>query len=391
MLKRTFAAVAVSTALVLTFPTPAGAVVANKPVPPTPGFDGEVRSMVHKGDTIYVAGDFTTVTGPDSQTLPRDGLAAVSASTGQVLPWAPRVNGTVNKVLAAKEGVYLVGDFKAISGHSRVDVARVDRVTGAVDRAFKHSSNGVVNAVTLSKRKVYLGGEFTRFDGTSRGQLAAVTRKGTSELRPWAPQSGVGPVTDLVRKRAGVYVGGSFHRIEDTSRSFLALVDGRQGHLVRSFRSRVRNVVLDISVTGTRVYAGTGGAKVGGGATSVKRSDGSVVFERRLDGDVQAITTLKGVVYLGGHFTSICRIGDGQDDTGTCNGEPEGRRLRGASLERDGALTDWNPQLNPGIAQIPGIETFTTYKKSRRLFIGGGFTSSAGVHRERFAQYVEAA
>jgi hypothetical protein len=390
LLKRTLAAVALSSSVLLILPTAASAVVASSPAVATPDFDGLVRSTVHKGDTIYVAGDFTSVTGTDSQTVQRDGLAAVSASTGLVLPWAPTVRGTVNRVLAAKEGVYVVGDFTAVNGRSRTDVARVDRVTGAVDREFKHSSDGVVNAVALSKRKVYLGGEFTRFDGQPRGQLAAVGRKGTSELRRWAPHSGVGPVSDLVRKRAGVYVAGSFHRIEDTSRSFLALVDGRKGRLVRSFKSRVRNVVLDISVTRTRVYAGTGGRTVGGGATSVKRSDGSVVFERRLDGDVQAITTLKGVVYLGGHFTSICPVGGAQDNTGSCIGGAEAERLRGASLERDGTLTGWDPQLNPDIAQIPGIETFTTYKKSRRLFIAGGFTTAGGTPVGRFAGYAQA-
>ncbi len=159
---------------------------------------------------------------------------------------------------------------------------------------------------------------------------------------------------------------------------------------MRSFRSRVRNVVLDISVTGTRVYAGTGGRTVGGGATSVRRSDGSVVFERRLDGDVQAITTLKGVVYLGGHFTAVCRLDGPQDDTGACLGGPEARRWRGASLTRDGRLTGWDPRLNPDVAQIPGIETFTTYKASRRLFIAGGFTTAAGAPAGRFAGYAQA-
>src|SRR4051812_26245602 len=279
MLKRSLAAVALSSSVVLMLPAAAGAVVGNSPSLPTPDFNGVVHSVVHKGDTLYLAGEFTSVTDPSSRTFKRDGLAAVSAATGRVLPWAPTVRGTVNRVLAAKEGVYLVGDFSRINGKSRVDVARVDRETGKLDPSFKHTTNGLVNAVALSKRKVYLGGDFTRFDGADRGQLAAVGRKGTSTLRGWAPQSGVGQVTDLVRKRAGVYVGGFFHRIEGTSRSFLALVDGRKGNLVRSFKSRVGNVVLDIAVTGTRVYAGTGGRLRGGGAVSVRRSDGSVVFE----------------------------------------------------------------------------------------------------------------
>jgi hypothetical protein len=389
MLKRPLAAVALAGSLLLTLPTAASAVVGNRPDPATPQFNGDVRSMTHRGDTIYVAGDFTSVTDARSQDFSRDGLAAVSASTGLVLPWAPRVRGTVNRVVAAREGVYVVGDFRRIAGKRRVDVARLDRVTGAADPAFRHRSDGVVNAVALSKRKVFLGGQFSSFDGQPRAQLAAVGRKGSSTLRGWAPRAGAGPVEDLVRRRAGVYVAGFFHTIEGTGRSFLALVDDRQGDLVRSFKSRVPNVVLDIAVHGKRIYAGTGGRARGGGAVSVRRRDGSIVFERRLDGDVQAVTTLRGVVYLGGHFTQICPIGGGQEDSGTCVGRPEAKRYRGASLQSDGSLTGWNPRLNPTSPSIRGIEAFTTYRKARRLFIGGGFTTVSGTPKDRFASFTE--
>jgi hypothetical protein len=381
--------VALSGSLVLILPTAAHAVVSNSPDPGTPQFNGEVRSLVHKGDTIYAAGDFTTVTDARSREFARDGLAAISASTGRVLSWAPSVAGTVRRLVAAKEGVYVVGDFTRIAGQRQVDVARLDRVTGRVDPAFNHRSDGVVNAIALSKRKVYLGGQFTSIDGRPRAQLAAVGRKGSSRLRGWAPRAGAGPVVDLVRKKAGVYVAGSFHTIQGTGRSFLALLAERDGALVRSFKSRVNNVVLDITVSGKRLYAGTGGALRGGGLVGVRRRNGSVAFERRLDGDVQAVTTLKGVVYAGGHFTAVCRVNGAQDDSGNCVGGPEARRFRGASLTGDGDLTRWNPRLNPELANITGIETFTTYGSSRRLFIGGGFTTSAGTPAARFASYTD--
>jgi len=391
LLKRVLTATAVATSLVLSLSATAEATVESSPAdtPRTPQFDGFVRSVVHKGDTIYVAGDFSSVTSADAKQHARDGLAAVSASTGRVLRWAPTVNGHVHKVLAAKEGVYVVGDFTRVNRQRRIDVARLDRVTGAVDRRFRHRTDGEVNAVALSGSKVYLGGQFTRFDGTPRGQLAAVSRRGSSKLRGWAPQSGGGQINDLVRRKSGVYVAGAFHRLEGTNRSFLALVDGGEGNLVRSFAPRAQRLVLDIAVTRTRVYAAAGG-RTGGRATSFKRTDGSVVFERRLDGDVQAITTLRGEVYLGGHFTSICRPRGAQDKNGLCEGGPQARRLRGASLASDGDLTGWNPQLNPENSSIPGIETFTTFKRAGRLFIGGEFTKAAGEDARRFAVYAEA-
>src|SRR3712207_5742237 len=130
LLKRTLAAVALSSSFILAIPTSAYAVVASSPDRGTPDFDGEVRSLVRKGDTIYAAGDFTSVTDSRSREFTRDGLAAISASTGRVLPWAPRVAGTVSRVVAAKEGVYVVGDFTRIAGQRRVDVARLTREIG---------------------------------------------------------------------------------------------------------------------------------------------------------------------------------------------------------------------------------------------------------------------
>ena len=385
MLKRTLTALAVTSSLVLSLPSASHAVVSDKPVGGTPDFNGVVEAVVHKGDTVYVAGDFTSVRGPNGQVFARDGVAAMSASSGDVLSWAPRVAGTVVNLLVAREGVYLVGDFTSVNGRKRVDVARVDRESGRVHADFKHRTNGRVNAIALSKRKVYLGGEFTRFDGRSRGQLAAVTRRGQSEVRRWAPSASDGQVTDLVRRKAGIYVAGFFHRLNGSNRSFLALVDSRRGRTVGSFASKVPNVVLDLAVKGKRVYAGTGGRYEGGGAVSVKRRNGNRVFHRRFDGDVQAITVMNGVVYAGGHFRSICKRGGDQTETGACEGGAEATRYRGASLSGSGDLTGWDPRLNPNQSDIPGIEAFSTYGARDRLLIGGGFTTSNGEDDERFA------
>ncbi len=387
MLKRTLSAVALASSLVLAVPTSAHAVVPDAPTAGTPHFNELVRALVHKGDTVYAAGNFTTVTDSSGKVLPRDGVAAFSASTGQVLPWSPTVGGTVINLLVKKEGVYLVGDFRAVNGVKRIDVARVDRQSGdKVAAGFRHSTNGSVNAVAVSRRKVYLGGEFTSFDGRDRGQLAAVSRRGTSELRGWAPKTSDGKITDLVRKRSGIYVAGFFHHINGTDREFLALVDGRRGRLVTSFRSKVPNVVLDITTTSKRVYAGTGGRTKGGGVVSVKRGDGSRVFQRRFDGDVQAVTTMNGSVYVGGHFRAICERGANQDTTGAC-ANVEAQRLRGASLNGDGDLTGWDPRINPNVDQIPGIETFTKFPGRERLLIGGGFTVVGDDRHERFASF----
>jgi hypothetical protein len=120
----------------------------------------------------------------------------------------------------------------------------------------------------------------------------------------------------------------------------------------------------------------------------VRRGSGAKVWQRRFDGDVQAITSMNGTVYAGGHFRSICKRGAPQGQTGACKGGgPEAERLRGASLDTDGNLTGWNPKINPSVSDVPGIEAFAKFPGKDRLAAGGGFTTVHGVNARYFALF----
>ena len=57
-----------------------------------PGVRGSVRALALAGDRLYVGGTFTTVTGPaGGESRPK--LAALDASTGDLLPWMPPALG----------------------------------------------------------------------------------------------------------------------------------------------------------------------------------------------------------------------------------------------------------------------------------------------------------
>ena len=51
--------------------------------------------MVRAGDTMIIGGDFSWMKAPDGAVARRYGLAAISLTTGDLLPWAPAVSGTV--------------------------------------------------------------------------------------------------------------------------------------------------------------------------------------------------------------------------------------------------------------------------------------------------------
>ena len=57
--------------------------------------NGHTYAMVRAGDTMIIGGDFSWMKAPDGSVARRYGLAAISLTTGDLLPWAPAVSGTV--------------------------------------------------------------------------------------------------------------------------------------------------------------------------------------------------------------------------------------------------------------------------------------------------------
>lgn len=90
-----------------------------------------VRTMAFHGPTLLVGGSFTRM-GGDFGPL-RAGLAELDTTTGSVTPWAPPVTGSVTKVVVDGPVAYLAGDFQAVGGQPRNGVAAVSLSTGVPD------------------------------------------------------------------------------------------------------------------------------------------------------------------------------------------------------------------------------------------------------------------
>lgn len=369
MLKRSISTLVVAGLVTLATPGVSQAVVTSNPVTSFPDFDDTVLTVAHLGSTIYVGGKFDSVT-DSTGTYTRRGAAAIDSRTGAVLPWNPNVHGQVRDIAAGTEGVYLVGSFTSVKGQPRRDIARVSPGGKAkLTRKVRLRSNGPVNTVALSKSQVFIGGNFTTINGKKRVRLAAFSRKAPFGLRAWAPKARNGSVKDLVRTKSGVFVAGEFRTLNG-KREFqrLALVNEKKGALKRGFNPSTNKLLFDVHVSGKRVYAAVGGP-AGGGALALNRNSGATVWERRFDGDVQAITAMNGHVYVGGHFSVVCST-SAQGSGGRCL-DGSTSRVRGASLLRNGDLSGWNPVSNGPL----GITAFDTYRAAERLLVGGDFTA----------------
>jgi hypothetical protein len=116
--------------------------------------------------------------------------------------------------------------------------------------------------------------------------------------------------------------------------------------------------VLDMSLSGSRVYVGSAG--LGGFVNSYDVSTGSQRLEIRVDGNVQGIYASSDVVYAGGHFDNV--------QTGGWFGGliPRDRLL--AVRISDGALLPWNPGVDSS-----GAGPYALQGGGNSLLIGGEF------------------
>ncbi len=105
---------------------------ASKPRTPCRASTGRC-GPAYAGNTVYVGGDFTGRRRRQEDRRAR--LAAIDASTGELLPWAPAADGRVRAIAVAGGSVYVGGAFGSIKGARRDSIARIDAGTAWCTRS----------------------------------------------------------------------------------------------------------------------------------------------------------------------------------------------------------------------------------------------------------------
>jgi hypothetical protein len=360
-------------------PAAEAAVVRATPVP-TYQTNGRVNAIVIQNGVIYLGGRFTAVTpaGSTSGSVTRNHAAALSLATGQVLPWDPNVNGTVQSLAVGNGRVYLGGSFSNVGGTARTRLAAVDATSGAVITGFNPRADGLVNSLALSGNTLYAGGTFLTVAGTARSHLAAVDATTGALSTTWAPAANdIVKAVDMAADESRVYVAGNFTTIDGASRRHVAALDPSSGAAISSFSHGLSYAVVDMAVDASGVFiAGAGG---GGNFADLNLTTGTTVWQGGTDGNVQAVATLDGIVYVGGHYDNYCGMQGGQH---TCTTAITRHKLLAVD-ETTGALTSWDPHANSTLGVFALTGSGTT------LGVGGDFTRIGGRAQQGFAEFVE--
>jgi trimeric autotransporter adhesin len=286
------------------------------------GVDGDVTSLAASGTTLYVAGQFTAVGGEA-----RMNVAAIDTTTGEVLPFAPTTSALVQSIDVVHGVVYLGGKFLKVNGTAQPFVAAVDAATGDLDRDFNPRPSASLLVVNATDRGVYIGGNFRSIDGAARNYVAQLNFAG--DVLPWD---------------AGL-----------------------------PFDSQVFDLTKG---NGGRVYVGTGGHLPGGNSIySIDPVTGDHQWQVQMDGNLQSVAVANGIIYGGGHFSfrKPC------DDQGVCT--PTIMRKKAVAIGVAGKVLPWAPKFNTPF----GIFDFTT--AGGNLYALGDFTQVNGISRPHIARF----
>lgn len=170
-------------------------VVTSDPIPTVQIDNGYVWAQTTVGSTVYAVGKFDNARAPlavpGTSLTARSNVLAYDINTGNLLSFAPLVNGVVKAVAASPDGsrIYIGGTFSSVNGQARWNFAAIDAVTGQLVPGFSPSIGGTgVYALATSGTSVYVGGLFTQGNGTARKNLAAFSST-NGALLPWTPQT----------------------------------------------------------------------------------------------------------------------------------------------------------------------------------------------------------
>lgn len=199
---------------------------------------GIVWAQVMKGNVVYAGGSFSNTrpagAAPGTNLTPRSNLLAFDVTTGQLLPFAPQIQGTVKALALSPDGsrLYVGGTFSKVGTVTRWNFAAFDTATGQLIANFAPAVGGsYVNSIVATDTTVYLGGLIGAASGVTRKNLAAVSTSG--QLLGWAPTTDL-QVDSMVLAPGGgkLVIAGRFATVNNVSQRGLAALDLTTGALL---------------------------------------------------------------------------------------------------------------------------------------------------------------
>ena len=258
---------------------------------------GRVQALARSGNTLFIGGDFDAVNGQA-----RANLAALDATTGAPLPFTPLLDRVVDKLAVEGGTLYAAGLFRTVSGQPRSGLASFDATTGALLPWAPSLLTGSAQDFEIVGNAMFVaaGDGVKKFDITTGAPLAIST-----------PNLFLPQVFEVeVINDTTVVVGGTFTRVDGSDRVHLVAFNPLTG-VPYAWAPNPTEHIDTMDVVGTTLYVGGGFTRISGevraGAAAFDWSTGTgtlLPWNPSMNGVVKVIATDGGRVVLGGEFTA---------------------------------------------------------------------------------------
>jgi hypothetical protein len=357
---------------------------------PVPGWTktnkeaGRVDDILRVGNVVFIAGNFVTAADHSGDVQPRTYLAAEDATTGELLPFAPQLNGRAYFLAASpdRKTLYVGGAFTTVNGAPHSRLVAFDIASGQVSAVLPNLAlNSSVKAIAATGSDLYIGGGFTTVSGEAHSRLAKLSLSGGQfALDSTWRASASDEVRDLIADPLSgrLIVAGWFKVLDgDASSPHLGAVTLASGSLA-TWASHPGYEVLDIARCGTELYAAMGGP--GGTALAFDLATGRQQWYYRTDGNVQAVATVGGYPVYGMHGDYVApQANVSMSEYGTSK---RISRHKVFMLSPAGVLQSWAPPLT-STQGVLGV--WALRGGGGTMYVGGDFTRVDGGDQARFA------
>lgn len=269
-----------------------------------PNPNGTVLQMFHAANTIYMAGEFTSVSGAAA-----NHLAAVDVDTGELRDWATGTNGTVRCMVPGRP-VYIAGDFTLVGNLPRMHIAALDPDTGDVLLQGPEADGPVFALKSDGHNTMFAGGDFSTLGGKPRAHVGRFNFL-SGGVTAWNPGAD-GRVFTIEKAEDRVYLGGNFKTVGGKLRRNIAKLDFATGQ-VSDWNPGADAPVRSLLDDDIGLIAGGDFRHFGDRATSYFAAYNEASDDGMFTGAVTYISgNIVGGYEVGGHFTTIFPQGRGR-------------------------------------------------------------------------------
>ena len=315
-----------------------------------------IYAVLGDGPDVLIGGLISGLGG-----IARDNAAAVDAVTGELRSWNPGPDRAVHAFAAARDRVYVGGEFGIIQTVPRGCLAAFDIKRGSL-LEWRHDVLGFfVDALSVLGSKLYCGGYFFSIDGQDRAHVAAFDMNG-GRLLDWNPLAD-GPVSSVAATDGGVFLAGQFQHVGGATRSYVAAVDAATGYAT-TWAPLVDDIVNVVLPRDSTVFLGGWFTSVNGAQrarlAAINTSGDVIPWDPSGCGPVLSMAATKDTVFAAGSFNSdgLCSYGVAAFD-----------QLTGARA--------W---IAPADAHVNALTC-----DSQTVYVGGSFTRVSGEARGTLA------